>query len=273
MPTGQYLLSVLQQDIDGLKSTILDAQQKNVSTETLNNVVELATLRAFSSLETFLQELFYLCMRNDPSVAGTGSIIPVSTQEEINLLVLTSGGKQRVKYLSWLPFDQTLDLADTYLNEGHPFSRLQYRKTETDELKELTVVRNAIAHPSDHARQEFEKLANKKSYPSGRASDYLLSTRSGAQEVLLLMTRAELVAKGLAAMTEGGANAVLEPEPPFMAQAKSPKGTYECIRCGHTITRTTRGELGGCPSCEPRHSCSQCGRRASPTSRWRRIIA
>lgn len=272
MVSSNELLATLKADIEALKVTIQDAQKRGVTAETLNNVVELATLRLFSVLETFLQELFYLCMVGDASVPGSGSVVPVTTREQADLLLL-SAGTRREKFLSWLPIERTLDLAEVYLDGNHPFERLRYRQTEKRALVELTTVRNAIAHPSDHARDEFVKLARSKGYPTRRAADYLLSTRAGNQEVLIVMTRVELVAAGLAADSDQKAGNFLEQEPPFLAQAKAPQGTFECVRCQNKVSQRVAGKLGACPACEPMAACNECGKLPTARTTWNRVSA
>ncbi|KJL33103.1 hypothetical protein RS83_00151 [Microbacterium oxydans] len=253
-----------------LKHTIKDAQSAGVSRGTLANVVELATLRTHSLLETFLQELFYLSLLHDPTIPGNGPTLAVKTRDEADLLVLSSGGR-REKFLSWLPLARTLELADAYLKEGSVFDRLRFRSIEQRAASELVTVRNAIAHPSDHARLEFEKLAQAKSYPFGRAADYLLSTRGGVQEVLLMMTQAEVMAGGLVAKDELIAATLLEPEAPFPADKKAPPGTYECARCSEKRILTVKRALGACPSCEPLTPCPHCSRVPAATSKWTRV--
>lgn len=258
--------------IKGLKQTINDAHSKKVEPETLSNVVELAILRVFSICEDFVQELFYLCMLNDSSVCGGGSNVPVRTREEVDLLLMAAGGR-RDRWVSWLPIDRTLSLAEMYLSGGHPFDRLRYRNTEKRALSELTIVRNSVAHPSSHAWEEFRKLAESKGYPTLRPADYLLSTRAGDQEVFLLMARVELIAKGLLATSDSEAEVILEPEASFQSNAKAPAGRYECLRCGHEVVTGSVKRLGACPVCESQEPCPRCGKLPTPRAAWRRTTA
>lgn len=243
-----------------------------VSKNTLDNLVELATLRTHSLLEAFLQELFYLCLLNDASVPGAGSVLPVSNRDEADLLLMKSGSRTE-KFLSWLPLDELLSRAEIYLAAGHPFSRLRYREVEKRSIKDLLIVRNTVAHPSDYAHAQFLELAKQRSYQVTRAADFLLSTRGGASEVLIMMTRAEIIAKGLLAPTDVEADALLEPESDFTAVQKSPAGTYECLRCQSLTTLSARGSIGPCASCEPLSACVHCGRIPGAASKWRRIIS
>lgn len=272
MDAGEKILDQLSGAIKDLKKTIEDAQAAGVSRAALENVVELATLRTHSLLEAFLQELFYLSLMRDPSIPGNGSNLAVNTREEADLLILSSGGR-REKFLSWLPLARTLDMADEYLKEGSVFERVRFREIERRATVELVTVRNSIAHPSDHARIDFEKLAKQKSYPSGRAADYLLSKRGGVYEVLLMMTQAEVIARGLVEKDESLVATILQPEAAFVADKKAPPGTYECARCQQQRTLVLSRSLGACPACEPLTKCPVCGKTPAAQSTWMRVIA
>jgi hypothetical protein len=269
---GGAALKDLSDSIDSLKETIRDATAVGVAKNTLDNVVELATLRTHSLLEAFLQELFYLCLLDDPSVPSKGSLIPVSNRDEADLLLLSSGSKTE-KYLSWLPLGDLVQRAELYLAPGHPFERLKYRDVEKRSVKELLIVRNSVAHPSDYAHQQFLDLAMQRKYPATRAADFLLSTRGGATEVMLLMTRAVIIARGLLATTDLAADAILEQESHFQASQKSPAGDYECVRCKSVTNLPIAGSIGPCPACETLTPCPHCGRTPSASSTWRRILA
>lgn len=271
MDAGTEAVDRLTTSIDDLKATIQDAQTAGVSRLTLANVVELATLRTHSLLEAFLEEIFYLALLKDASVPSNGAVVEVRSREEAELLVLSSGTR-REKYLSWLPLDRTLDIAQSYLRDGHTFERLRYRNTEKRAIAELVTVRNAIAHPSDYAFEQFVELAKQKSYPSTRAADYLLSTRGGAFEVLLLMTQAEVLARGLLAPTDTAAALVLQPEADFQATQNAPAGNYECLRCAVLISLPNRGKPGPCPNCETVSACIHCGNVPAAKSKWRRLV-
>lgn len=270
MDAGASALRVLKDSISDLKSTIQDAQQAGVTRATLSDLVELATLRTHSLFESFLQELFYLSLLHDSSVPGNGPTLHVTTRAEADLLILSPGSK-REKFLSWLPLDRTFEMADAYLRAGSTFDRLRYRTVEKRAMLELVTVRNVVAHPSDHAHRQFVELAKSKSYPSTRAADYLLSQRSGATEVLLLMTQTEVIADGLLAPSSDAAALLLQPEAEFLAKQRSPVGLYECVRCGESAELTQLAVLGACPACEPLSACPACGHTPAAHSQWRRI--
>lgn len=270
-PAWQTLLAKLKGEIDALKATIQDAQGASLDANTVKNVVELALLRTFSVLEHFIEEVFYLCLLSDPTLHGSGSIIAVTDRSQAELL-LTGGPLGRRSFVSWLPLERVLELAETYLLPGHPFDRLRFRQTERKAVDDLVVVRNAVAHADSPAVDKFRALAKSRGYPSSRAADYLQSRRAGQQEVLILMTRVEFIGQGLVALDDKTADLVLDPEAPFQAQQKAPAGAYRCRRCGHTEVQVSGGALGACPSCEPLVVCPTCGRLPTASSLWERII-
>lgn len=257
--------------IEALKSVILDAQAAQIQEATLDGVVELAALRAFSLLETYLEEVFYLSMLSRHACAAIGSVLPVTTRSEVELLIY-SDGRRRENYLTWLPYDVTVDRAESYLLGGQPYSWLRFRPVELAALKELTVIRNAVAHPSAYASSLLADLAQLKGYQVSRPADYLKSIRSGSWEVLLTLTQVSVVARALAESSEMGADAILQPESVFQAAQKAAPGTYLCSHCGHERTVEVKSKLGACPTCGVVERCVECGRSRTSSTTWTRQL-
>ena|ERR1035437_1777113 len=271
MSTSQECLNELNAELDDLKAAIQDAQGAKLAPNTVNNVVELTLLRSFSVLEHFVERIFYLCMLNDPSVSGSGSLVPIVNASQADLLLM-SAGDRTLPFLSWLPAARFLEAADKYLAQGHPFGRVRYRRTEIDALSEMVIVRNAVAHADSPAMTKFQELARSKRYAIKRPAEYLLSTRSGQLEVLLLMTRVELIARALVAPSDAAADKILEPESPFLAPQRAPVGAYRCKRCDFQVENLHPGQLGACPNCEVMTACVSCGRTPTPSSLWQRDV-
>ena len=272
MLDADALLEELSLEIGALKNAIQDALGAALQPETVDNVVELALLRSFAVLEHFVEELFYLCMLNDSSVAGSGAVVVVGNREQVDLL-LRSTTERTLPFLSWLPAYRFLDAASRYLGAGHPFDRVRYRDTELASIIELTTVRNAVAHPDSSAMAKFRELAESRGYSHGRAARYLLSMRSGVPEILLLMTRVELLARALVARDDAAAEAFLEPERPFTAGQRAPVGLYVCKRCAAERTHLEVGPLGSCIECEDLTPCPACGRAPKAAAWWQRRVA
>lgn len=261
----------LTDGVNALKKVVLDAQQSGVEDATLDSVVELVALRTSSLFESFLEELFYLCMLSSHTDASVAPVLPVSSRAEADLLIY-SGGKRRENYLTWLPFDATVDRADAYLDRGAPFTWLRYRQVEMSAIKELTVVRNAVAHPSAYASRLLEQLVTAKGYLGSRPADYLRSLRTGVWEVLLLLTQVSIIAEALGASSEADADVLLQPEEPFQAGQKAPPGEFECRHCAHARSLSTAAKLGACPQCGVTENCSACGRAKASSTTWKRLI-
>jgi hypothetical protein len=66
---------------------------------------------------------------------------------------VTFGGRS---YLDWLPYQKyTLKRAKAFFRNGMPFTNLD--KTDMKKLEVLYIIRNAIAHKSQHSLSIFEK--------------------------------------------------------------------------------------------------------------------
>lgn len=273
MGAYQDNLADLKTELKELKDTVQDALSARLLPITVDNVLELALLRGFAAFEQFLEQQFYLCLVSDPSAPGSGGIIQISSRAEAELLLLATPDRV-LPFVSWLPVPRLLEAADRFLQPDHPFGRLRYRQTETTALNDLHIVRNAVAHPDSPAMDKFRKLAASRNYTVQRPADYLRARRAGQFELLLSLTRLEVVGDGLSTTDEKAADAILEPESPFNADQKAPVGTYVCTRCGHRISLAVEGAAPGrCPACGPAAPCPACGREPKATDQWRREIS
>lgn len=264
--------------IAGLKGILQDSEnaysRQHLQVASYHSVVELAHLQAVSLFETFLEELFIDCMLGSSGQPGVAGALAPTSRAEVELMIYAEG-RRRQKYLSWLPFGETLDRATAYLVDGQPFSRLKYRPTELGAMTEAVTVRNAVAHASGHAFEQLKSLATGRSYQVSRPADYLLSTRSGDSEVMLNLTMLDLIANGLASASETVADTILNAEKIFSDSEKSPPGNYVCQSCTIAVkSQSAVGQLGNCSSCAgPPSTCSSCGRRQGRHStQWRRLL-
>ncbi len=119
----------------------------------LDSVYEALFLRAVTSFEGFLEELF-LAILEKKRIYGRKRVALRMTAQSREALqeILLQGGK----YMAWLPFSHTENRAKLYLKDGRPFSEL----TNGDKslIKTITTIRNAIAHKSPHATSEFQRI-------------------------------------------------------------------------------------------------------------------
>jgi len=87
------------------------------------------------------------------------------------------------QYVDWIPYnDRTLRRANAFLSSGKPFSNVT--KADGRHLDNMAVLRNALAHQSDHARKQFIRTftIGKALPPSQlRPSGYLRGTHAVGQ--------------------------------------------------------------------------------------------
>lgn len=262
-------------EVADLRSTAEDAATAfngaHLTLASYQSVVELVHLQLIGRFEAFVEDLFFACALGESGLPDGAPVVALGSREHVELMVY-SDGRRREKYLTWLPFTDTIARAESYLQGGEPFVRLKYRPTELSQLAAATTVRNAIAHNSPHSAAELSKLAQSRSYPCARPADYLLSLRGGASEGQLFLAQLQLIADAITATDAATADSMLDPERTFSADARSsPPGDYECTICGGRRTGHTGGKLGACETCGKGDRCPECGKTSAPPE-WRRVF-
>lgn len=130
-------------------------------------------LRGITHFEAFLEDLFCAILLGKAGYPQSRAKVLVPFANARNLYRIVWRNE---KYLDWLPYDKTCERAKTYLLGGRPFTLLT--DGERSRLKNLHLIRNAIAHRSQHARHEFVRvvIANQQLPPRERTpGSYLRS--------------------------------------------------------------------------------------------------
>ncbi|KAB1887590.1 hypothetical protein F6W70_09485 [Microbacterium maritypicum] len=252
-----------------------DAEQAtaraSLLSSTRDDVVELALVRAMGLFEEFLGDLFLLGLQGHLGAEIVASYL-VGSREEATLMVGGADVAGESWYLSWLPYQaKTLVRAKRLFEHGQPFTRLAYHGADASTLRDLTIVRNRVAHDSPSARNKFRELSTARGYPSARAADFLTSIRGSDTEILLALTRLGAIANGLAEPSEIGSRAHLSPEEPFRFDAIAPPGEYECQRGSHERSSTEYSRLGNCDLCPRPSGCPHCGQVDKVPTLWNRV--
>jgi hypothetical protein len=110
-------------------------------------------LKIHLSWEAFLESSFvrYLCGHKSPS--GVSPNLLISRQSCIsNALTTILQGKN---YLNWSP-DETISRSQQYFYRGEPFSSAI--SAARNELNNLHIIRNRIAHRSEYAQKNFRNV-------------------------------------------------------------------------------------------------------------------
>jgi hypothetical protein len=124
----------------------------------LDAVYEALFLRAVTSFESFLEDLFLGILEGRVkyhSRKGISRKVIARTREAMNDIVFHAGDGRKNQFLSWLPFDKTEDRAMIYLVDGKPFSSVD--RGDRSIVKTITIVRNAIAHRSKYSMDAFRE--------------------------------------------------------------------------------------------------------------------
>ena len=147
---------------------------KSIRSGDADSIYEALFLRAVTSFEGFLEELFIGILSDYKKYRRRGISLRMKVTSAAALQEILLQGN---RYLNWLPFDQTERRAKLYLKEGRPFSQLPEK--DKSMITTITTIRNAIAHKSKHALSEFDRkvIASRNLLPRERVpGGYLRSS-------------------------------------------------------------------------------------------------
>lgn len=104
-----------------------------------------------ASFEAHLEELFIGLLSQGITSRHPQVGLRVNIRSHLVARQIAFRGKQ---YYTWLPYENTKDLARLYFVGGRPFSRVTSAQEKT--LRRCILTRNAIAHKSRSAKKKFE---------------------------------------------------------------------------------------------------------------------
>lgn len=220
---------------------------------------ESVLVKAFTEFEAFLEELFFAILEGRTRVPGARPHVRLRDPAVARQIVL----QPRERYLTWLPIREATVRAERFLVDGSPFDRLATRRTVTGTLSRAQIVRNATAHRSDHAQEQFQSATGRRFATAG---DYLAS-RSGTSTMCVALL--DDLARYCHALVGSVATAesLLGPPDPLKSGQVVGSGDYACQGCG-AIVSMPGGTALACMRCDP--PCGSCG-HVSKTAAFRPI--
>ncbi len=121
----------------------------------VEHVYEAIFLSSMTTFEALLENLFFglLMGRYTSGLPNARCKISIRS-EQVGREILLGGGA----YLDWLPYSRTEDRAKLYFASGLPFTILN--DGEKSFLKQSLFIRNAVAHKSRFAMEQFREKVN-----------------------------------------------------------------------------------------------------------------
>lgn len=156
-------------------------EQSVIFTEMMRNMlVEYVILKLFGKWERFLENIFIEYMMGNKSSQGKSVIryvAPINKEHAYRMI------RNVTLYPDWSDIEKILTNAENFFEKGGAFAVLKTMKAEITSLKK---VRNAIAHTSFRAKQDFEKLVQGKIgyLPEGiTPANFLIEFRTGKRKM------------------------------------------------------------------------------------------
>jgi len=122
------------------------------SSDMKNQIVESLFLKASGYWEGFIEDIFISYMMNNKSEAGDSIVVYVHPRDRTHAYNMVKGV---LNYPDWTDISKILIYAGIFFEKSGPFSLLNTLKSELNQIK---TIRNAVAHSSKKAKQDFEKL-------------------------------------------------------------------------------------------------------------------
>jgi len=126
---------------------------KNIVLRDLDTVYEALFLRTVTGFEVFIEEHFIAIVSGREKLGKRRVSVRMNATSAGALMDILLQGDA---YMTWLPFAKTEKRAQIYLKDGKPFSELS--DGDRSMIRSITIIRNAIAHRSSHAAQEFSRV-------------------------------------------------------------------------------------------------------------------
>lgn len=231
-----------------------------ISLGSADRIYESAFLNLATAFELFIEDLFFSTLLGHSGIEDAAGAVHFRDRAQAE--VILRNGRP---YIDWLPFDRNVRKLGDRVLVNSPFGRLDRHARERKILKEMTVIRHAIAHESGSARANFAPMAAGLRARRRTPAGLLQESRQGVRVQVEYSVGLRAVASALAATTLADAKQLLSPEEPYRFGEKPGKGTYECVACAARRTLASNQES------LPR--CSRCGAQAGvPSSKtsWRR---
>jgi len=112
-------------------------------------------LDAHISFERFIEQLFVgLLIKDRGLVSARRDVVPRITVRSYKVARDVILGP-RNRYVDWMPYEKTLNLAAIFFRGGRPFSLLLPPSIQT--LASFHYIRNALAHKSRHSLAQFKR--------------------------------------------------------------------------------------------------------------------
>jgi len=115
-------------------------------------IYEAIFLSLMTRFELLLEELFFGLLMGRMTSSDPRVRTKITAHSEVVMRKILLSGNH---YLTWFPYQQTVERAGYYLSSGVPFSSLD--DGERSFLRESLFIRNAVAHKSKHALNQFHK--------------------------------------------------------------------------------------------------------------------
>ena len=241
-------------------NALLQRKKKNLTVMSVDALFSSAFLSMHLRFELFLEDLFYSCITGSSMIADCKPHVTFESRLQAESIFF--GG---VAFPIWMPYKKGAEqIALRAFIDGGPFFRLQKQPDEYSFLKQLSELRNAIAHQSSSALETVKPLTSQMRPRRRTPAGYLQHTVQGQTQYSIYASSLLVVASALSKPDRSSAKLILSPESDFQNEELASAGKYQCVKCGNykTLRGKKKVKLG---------ACTRCLQLKNKPKTWRRV--
>lgn len=156
--------------LDGSRRRIEELfAKKEISRRAVEHMYEGLFLNVHRAFEAFMEDLFIGLLVDGAGLTSARRDIYARVTVKSNSVARELIVGRRGRYVDWLPYEKTLELAKLFFRGGRPFSDLP--DNHIQQIAHSVVLRNAIAHTGRYSQDRFHKIiVNSVNLPLGHRS-------------------------------------------------------------------------------------------------------
>jgi hypothetical protein len=129
----------------------------DLSKKDIDRVYEGLFLSINATFEQFIDDLFIGLLVNGVGLqTARRDIVQRITVRSYRVAREIVYGSPRRRYVTWIPYENTIELANIYFQGGRPFTDLSQVQKQT--LQNCHLIRDAIAHKSRFSTERFQTI-------------------------------------------------------------------------------------------------------------------
>jgi len=148
------LIQNMNKSLDLIKR--INKISRMLSSNEIHSIYELSFLKIYLSWESFISRVFILYMIGEKTDSGYVPKCYVTPEDENHAYNIIKSGRP---FPDWLNLEFVREKSELFFENGEPFKTTLYLKANIrGALRNMRILRNAIVHTSNEAKEKYENM-------------------------------------------------------------------------------------------------------------------